>query len=117
MSEQYFSELEGYTDCFITVSDKWTVKEMRELADSEEKGYFEIFSRKVEGMLLKDADGNEVRDPAKLNGEILENFDVALAGFVGSILPLHVRKRRNLGGLNVRPSSTSKGGDGSQKSK
>lgn len=117
MSEKYFSELEEYKDCYITVTDKWTVKEMRELADSEEKEYFPIFARKVEGMFLRDVDGKEFRDPSQFNGADVENFDVALAGFVGSILPLHVRKRRNLGGLNVRPSSTSRDGDGSQKSK
>lgn len=117
MGQQYFSELEEYKDCFITVTDKWTVKEMRSLADSNEKEYFEIFRNKVEGVFLKDSDGVEYRDPAALTEEALENFDVALAGFVGSILPLHVRKRRNLGGLNVRPSSTSSGGDGSQKNK
>jgi hypothetical protein len=117
MSQQYFSELEGYTDCFITVTDKWTVKEMRSLADSEEKEYFEIFQKKVEGMLLRDADGVELRNPAELDGAALENFDVSLAGFVGSILPLHVRRRRNLGGMNVRPLSTSKDGEGSQKNK
>ena len=48
---------------------------------------------------------------------LLENFDVAMAGFVGSILPLHVRKRRNLGGVNVRLSSTSSASDGSHKTK
>ncbi len=117
MSQQYFSELEGYTDCFITVTDKWTVKEMRALADSDEGGYFTIFKNKVEGMLVKDADGVELRDPTGLTGEALENFDVAMAGFIGSILPLHVRKRRNLGGLNVRLSSTSNASDGSHQNK
>jgi len=117
MSQQYFSELEEYKDCYITVSDKWTVKEMRELADSDEKDYFKIFTRKVEGMLLRDSEGTEFRNPADLTGESLENFDVSMAGFIGSILPIHVRKRRNLGGLNVRPSSTSSGGDGSHQSK
>ena len=117
MGQQYFSELEGYNDCFITVTDKWTVKDMRRLADSNEAEYFEIFKAKVEGMFLKDSEGVEYRDPAALTEEALENFDVSMAGFVGSILPLHVRKRRNLGGLNVRPSSTSSDGDGSQKNK
>lgn len=117
MGQQYFSELEGYTDCYITVADKWTVKEMRALADSDEKAYFEIFKNKVEGMFLKDSENVEFRNPAELTETALENFDVALAGFVGSILPLHVRKRRNLGGLNVRPLSSSKDGDGSPKSK
>lgn len=117
MSQQYFSELEGYTDCFITVTDKWTVKEMRALADSDEASYFAIFKNKVEGLFVKDADGTEFRDPTALTAEVLENFDVAIAGFIGSILPLHVRKRRNLGGLNVRLSSTSNASDGSHQTK
>lgn len=117
MGEKYFSEMEGYEDCFIEVTDRWTVKEMRALAESEEKEYFDLFGRKVESMLLKDADGKEFTNPREITPTDLENFDVALGGFMGSILPIHVRKRRNLGGMNVRPSSTSKDGQGSPKSK
>ena len=117
MGEKYFSEMPGCEDQFIEVTDAWTVKEMRALADSDEKEYFVIFAKKVESMFLKDSEGKEFTNPRELTPEDLENFDVAVGGFIGSILPIHVRKRRNLGGMNVRPSSTSKDGQGSPKSK
>jgi hypothetical protein len=116
-SEKYFSQIEGYEDCFVEVSDKWNVKEMRELADSEEKQYFELFKTKVVAMFLKDENGKEFTNPREFVPEDLLNFDVSIAGFIGSILPIHVRKRRNLGGMSVRPSSTSKDGPGSPTNK
>ena len=116
-SEKYYSELEDFKDCFIEVTDKWTVKEMRALADSEEEEYFNLFHSKVIAMFLRDADGKEFTNPREIAPTDLENFDVSIAGFIGSILPIHVRKRRNLGGLSVRPSSTSKDGQDSLKNK
>jgi len=106
MGEKYFSDVEGFTDCFIEVSDNWTVKEMKELSESEEDGYFSLFNRKVDTMFLRDIENKEFTNPREFTSEDLENFDVVMAGFVGSILPIHVRRRRNLGGLGVRPSST-----------
>lgn len=116
-SEKYFSQIEGYEDCFIEVTDKWTVKEMRDLADSEEEQYFKLFNEKVIAMYLRDADEKEFTNPKEIKPKDIENFDVSIAGFIGSILPIHVRKRRNLGGLSVRPSSTSKDGQDSPKNK
>jgi hypothetical protein len=116
MGEKYFSDLEGFKECFIEVSDNWTVKEMRQLSESDtEEAYFEIFKSKVESMYLRDVSGVEFTNPKEFKGDDIEDFDVAMAGFIGGILPLHVRKRRNLGGLAVRPSSTGSGGVDSQK--
>lgn len=117
MGVKYFSEIEGYEDNFIEVTDKWTVKEMRSLADSEEAEYFELFRKKVEAMFVKDTEGVEFTNPREFSPENIINFDVAIAGFVGSILPIHVRKRRNLGGINVRQSSPSNDGITSPKNK
>jgi hypothetical protein len=103
---KYYSETEGYQDCFIDVVDKWTMKELKELTASEDKEYFEIFRRKVQGLLLRDVDGNELRDVTKFDESFVENMDVAMAGFLGNVLAMHVRQRKSLGGLNVRQSST-----------
>jgi hypothetical protein len=114
MGQKYFCDIEGNEDIFIEVTDAWTVKEMRALADSEEKEYFEIFQKKVEAMHLRDVSGNVFTNPKDFNLDILENFDVAVAGFIGSILPIHVRKRRNLGGMKVRQSSPTNDGQSFQ---
>lgn len=116
-SEKYFLDIEGFEDCFIEVTDKWTVKEMRTLSESEEEAYFELFKAKVVAMFLRDESGTEFTNPKEFKPKDIENFDVSIAGFIGSILPIHVRKRRNLGGLSVRPSSTSKDGQGSPTNK
>ncbi len=105
MGEKYFSELVGYTDCFIEVSDNWTMKEVRELTDGDEKVYFEYFHKKVDAMFLKDADGKEFTNPREITTEDLENFNVSLVGFFGGILSLHIRRRKSLGNMNVRASS------------
>ncbi len=103
---KYFCEVEGYDECYIDVVDSWTMKELRALTDSDDKEYFEIFKKKVDSMLLKDSDGNELRDPKKIDDAFIENVDVSLAGFIGSVLALHVRQRKSLGGMSVRPQST-----------
>lgn len=105
MSEKYFSETEGYTDCYIEVSDNWTMREVREMTEGDEKVYYDFFARKVDSMLLRDADGKEFTNPRELTEENLLNMNVALVGFFGSILSLHIRRRKNLGGMNVRPLS------------
>lgn len=104
MSEKYYSELEGYTDCFIEVSDSWTMKEVRELTDGGEDEYFNFFHQKVTSMFLLDEDRKEFTNPREITKEDLDNFNVALIGFFGSILSFHVRRRKTLGGVNVRAS-------------
>ena len=107
MSEKYFSEIEGYESCFVEVSDNWTLKEVREFTDNDEDVYFDYFVKKVESMFLRDVNGVEYTNPRDFVPENLDNFDIALVGFVGGILPLHIRRRKSLGNLNVRPSSLS----------
>jgi len=93
---KYFSEIEGYEDCFVDVVDKWTMKELKELTESDDEQYFEIFRRKVTSLLLRDADGVELRDITQFNAEFVENLDVAMAGFIGGVLPpQNKRQRRN----------------------
>ena len=103
---KYYSEIEGYEDCYVDVVDKWTMKELKELTASDEQEYFNLFRRKVTGILLRDIDGNELRDITKLDDEFVENLDVVMAGFIGTVLAMHVRQRRSLGGMSVRQSST-----------
>lgn len=105
MGEKYFSEVDGYKECFIEVSDNWTMREVRELTDGNEEVYFDYFRKKVDTMLLKDADGKELTNPREVTVEILENCNVSLVGFFGSILSLHIRRLKSLGGMNVRASS------------
>ena len=103
---KYYSEIEGYEDCYVDVVDKWTMKELKELTASGESEYFELFRRKVSAIYLKDIDGNELRDITKLDDEFIENLDVIMAGFIGTVLAMHVRQRRSLGGMSVRQSSS-----------
>lgn len=105
MGEKYYSELEGYTDCFIEVSDSWTMREVRELTDGGEEEYFNFFNSKVTSMFLLDEDRKEFTNPREITKEDLDNFNVSLVGFFGSILSFHVRRRKTLGGVNVRPLS------------
>ena len=108
MGEKYFSGLEGYEDCFIEVSDNWTMREVRDLTDGGEVEYFDFFHKKVDSMLLKDSTGKEFTNPREITVEDMDDFNVALVGFFGGILSNHVRRRKSLGNLNVLPSSLGK---------
>lgn len=103
---KYYLEFEEYKDCFVEVTDKWTMKEVKTLTSSTEENYFDVFKKKVESIYIRDVDGNELRDVNMLNEEFLDNVDVAISGFLGMVLVRHVRDRRSLGGLSVRPLST-----------
>jgi len=103
---KYYLEFEEYKDCFVEVTDKWTMKEVKALTSSTEENYFDFFKQKVESIYIRDVDGNELRDVNMLNENFLDNVDVAVSGFLGMVLVRHVRDRRSLGGLSVRPLST-----------
>ena len=104
---KYYLEFEDYKDCFVEVTDKWTMKEVKALTSSTEENYFdEVFKKKVESIFIKDVNGKELRDVNMIDGDFLDNVDVAVSGFLGTVLVRHVRDRRSLGGLSVRPLST-----------
>lgn len=103
---KYYMSFGDYKDCFVDVSEVWTMKELKELASSDGDKYFEMFRKKVDGILVRDVNGLEIRDVNQLTEEFMENIDVAMAGFLGTVLVNHIRERRSLGGLSVRPSST-----------
>lgn len=103
---RYFIDFPEYTDCFVEVAEQWTLKEVNELAASDEESYFDILRRKTLSILLRDVNGLELRDVSKLNKDFIENIDVAVAGFLGTVLVKHVRDRRSLGGSSVLPQSS-----------
>lgn len=117
MGEKYFSGVAGFEDCFIEVSDSWTMKEVRELTDSGEEQYFDFFRKKVESMFLRDSAGREFTNPREIKATDMDDFDIALIGFFGGILSLHVRKRKSLGNLNVLQSSLMQGSSTQTKTK
>jgi hypothetical protein len=103
---KYFVDFPGYTDCYIDVEEQWTLKELNELVATDEDNYFDVLRKKTLGIFLRDVDGNELRDVKKLDKDFVENIDVILAGFLGTVLVRHVRDRRSLGGLSVLPQSS-----------
>lgn len=112
MGQKYYSDVEGYADLFIEVSDQWLMREVKALADAGEEEYFSIFNQKVEAMFLRDTVGKEFTNPRTFAPDDVLDFDVALAGFVGSVLTTHVRRRKSLGGLSVRTSQVGSDGVG-----
>lgn len=103
---KYYLEFDDYKDCFVEVADKWTMKEVKALTSSTEENYFDIFKKKVESIFIKDVNGKELRDVNMINDDFLDNVDIAVVGFLGTVLVRHVRDRRSLGGMSVRPLST-----------
>lgn len=117
MGEKYFSGVAGFEDCFIEVSNSWTMRQVRDLTDSQEAEYFDFFHKKVESMFLRDSTGKEFTNPREIKAEDMDDFDIALIGFFGGILSLHVRKRKSLGNMNVLPSSLIAGSQTQTKTK
>lgn len=103
---KYYMELSGFEDLFVEVEDAWTMKELKEVTSADGEQYFVILRRKIVSLLIRDAEGKEIRDKNELTEDFIENVDVAVAGFLGTVLIKHIRDRRSLGGASVHPLST-----------
>lgn len=97
MTSRYECKVEGFEKNWVEVADKWTMKEVRQLVDSDDVGYFDIFGKKVLDMYIEAEDGTVYRDPKELTEEVLENLDITLVGFLGGVMSMHIERRRQLG--------------------
>ena len=81
------------------------MREVKALVASDGPEYFEFFKTKVVAMRLRDVNGVEYTNPKTFSEDDMLDFDMTMVGFVGSVLSIHAVKRKQLGGLSVRPSS------------
>ena len=100
--------VDGLTDTWIEIDDRWTRRETEQLDATNDEAYFDLLRAKTLACHVQVSDG-AITDPAGLTLEGLLDADEAVIGFLGRVLVHTVAQRRFLGNASLRLSSTDKG--------
>ena len=106
---RYECGIEGLEANWVDVSDAWTRRESREAMDADEDATLEILRHKLTGCHLETTLG-PIDDPALLTVEALDEMDVRIVRFLGTVLMQAIRHTASLGNLSGRLSSNGAGG-------
>ncbi len=108
MSVRIECDAEGLTGNWIEISDRWTQREavaMMEVANDE---FYALLRAKTVAVHI-DAGGTAITSPEQLDADHLLDADVAVLGWLGSVLPIAVARRRTLGNASARLSFSANG--------
>ena len=98
----------GYEGTWVDVSSKWTRREFKAMVDSDADEWLELFHVKVEACHIETS-GDPIEDPSAVNEESLDDVDMQVLGFLGTVLLEAAAHLRSLGFMSGRVSSNGKG--------
>ncbi len=101
-------DIEGLTDNWIEISDRWTQRESVAMMEVANDAFYALLRAKTIAVNI-DAGGTLIATPDQLTGDNLLDADVALIGWLGMVLPLAVARRRTLGNASARLSLSANG--------
>lgn len=103
MPLKFHPEIEGLTHCWVEIEERWTRREVRELMDRDDEATMVKFLRaKVTGCHLERGDG---QPPVTTTDELIANLDdldLRLIDFIGTVLIQAAAILRTLGNLSGR---------------
>lgn len=103
MPLRFHPEIEGLTHCWVEIEDRWTRREVRELMERDDEATMVKFLRaKVTGCHLERGDG---QPPVTTTDELIANLDdldLRLIDFIGTVLIQAAAILRTLGNLSGR---------------
>jgi hypothetical protein len=99
-----YCDIEGLQDNWVDVADAWTRKEFRQMVESDGADFLEMFHAKVTGCHIESGD-ESIDDPAGITEDALDDIDMRLVGFLGSVLVTACVGLRSLGNVSARMSS------------
>lgn len=100
---RYYCTVDGLTDSWIELADAWTRAEWAALQGVKGNAdYFDILRRKTTAMHLATADGGAINDVALLTDDGLQAIDLALWGFLVTVLFRAAADRKTLGDFAMR---------------
>lgn len=102
MTLHYDCNLEDLAENWVEISEVWTRKEMKSLADTNEiETIRDFWYNKFTGCHIVTLDGTEIVDPRDLTLEIIEEqLDSRLCDFLGYVLMQACAHLRTLGPLS-----------------
>ena len=98
--------LDGFTDNWIEVSERWTNAEAKALDAAMDGGwttYLALLKKKVTRCRLVAGD-MVVENFNDVTEEVIDSMDLVLVGFVGGILQQAVMRLKSLGNVSARVS-------------
>lgn len=103
MPLRFHPEIEGLTHCWVEIEERWTRREVRELMERDDEATMVKFLRaKVTGCHLERGDG---QSPVTTTDELIANLDdldLRLIDFIGTVLIQAAAILRTLGNLSGR---------------
>lgn len=103
MPLKFHPEIEGLTHCWVEIEERWTRREVRELMERDDEATMVKFLRaKVTGCHLERGDG---QPPVTTTDELIANLDdldLRLIDFIGTVLIQAAAILRTLGNLSGR---------------
>lgn len=101
--------VEGLEHNYIDVSDVWTRRDLRRLAEADGDEWVDIAREKLVTCHIDVVGGAAIEQPADLTIDALDSMDLRIVGWLGAALPYACSELRQLG---FRSAVLSSGGNG-----
>ena len=96
--------VDGFEETWVEVSDRWTRSEFKALIDAEGDEWLGTFHDKVTACHIQSSE-NPITDPQAVTEDALDDVDMQVLGFLGTVLLEAVTHLRSLGFMSGRVSS------------
>ncbi len=101
-------DVDGLTGNWIEISDRWTQREAVAMVEVVNDDFYALLRAKTVAVHI-DAGEITITSPDQLDADHLLDADVAVLGWLGSVLPIAVARRRTLGNASARLSFSANG--------
>ena len=99
-----YCDIDGLDKNWIEISDAWTRREYKDMVDAESAEFFDILHAKATACHIETS-GGVIEDPADITEDSIDDVDMRLVGFIGSVLVSACVRLRSLGNASARASS------------
>lgn len=89
--------IEGFEQCYIELSDRWTRKELRDFYTTRVDDAAGLIQQKVVAIYIECADGQPITTADMLTEERLEQVDVQVYNWLPGAIMMGLRELENLG--------------------
>ena len=111
MAERIECMAEGFESNWVELDmDKWTARDSKKLDAADLDGYVELLRRKVLACHIELETGTILTKPDDFDEDTILDADELLVGWLAGVFYSAIGRRRILGNLSARLSSSSKDG-------
>lgn len=89
--------IEGFEQCYIELSDRWTRRELRDFYTTRVDDAAGLIQKKITAIYIECADGEHIATADQLTEERLEQVDVQVYTWLPGAIMMGLRELENLG--------------------